>query len=80
MNTRVVLEDSCLCGAYSVVLSLRFVGDPLVGDGHEVALHGEGETLAVLRGLDDGGLGLASNHADTLAHALHLLNNVVLYT
>ena len=54
------------------------MGDPLVGDGHEVALHGEGEALSVLRGLDDGGLGLASNHTDTLAHALHLLNDIVL--
>jgi len=61
------------------VLHLRLVGDPLVGDGHEVALHGEREALSVLGGLDDGGLGLASYHTHTLAHALHLLNDVVLW-
>lgn len=53
--------------------------DPLVGDGHEVALHGQGEALAVLRGLDDRGLGLAGDHAHGLAHALHLLDDVVLW-
>lgn len=57
---------------------LGLVRDPLVGDGHEVALHGEREALAVLRGLDDGGLGLSGDHAYALAHALHLFDDVVL--
>ena len=58
---------------------LGLVGDPLVRDGHEVPLHRQGEALAVLAGLDDRGLGLAGDHAHRLAHALHALNNVILY-
>lgn len=70
-----VLHDStssCCCPA------LRLVRDPLVRDGHEVSFHGQAEALAVLGGLDDGGLRLSRNHAHGLAHALHFLDYVVL--
>jgi hypothetical protein len=52
--------------------------DPLIGHSHKVPLHCETKSLAVLTGLDDRGLSLAGEHADTLAHALHLLDDVVL--
>ena len=41
---------------------LRVMCNPLVRNGHEVALHSEAEALPVLRGLDDDRFRLTCNH------------------
>ena len=50
----------------------------LVGDRLEVALHGGGESVLVVRGLDHRGLRMARNGAHGLGHGLHFLDEVVL--
>jgi hypothetical protein len=58
--------------------TLHIMGNPLIRHCHKISLHGQTKSFLVLGRLDDGWLRLACQHTHRLAHALHLLDNIVL--